>query len=998
MKKPIFIMLAAFIGATSVLARAASEPSGWESNTHITGLPKIELGQWEVPDTVGNKWADKNGDTDRHNYPSCFLLNLEEGTDVTTGKSYVLKDIAGLFGPEGLLQDNRDNLDRLMESPLMTGTRIIYEATGGPVDVDFMFGSGGFGNRLCYFYIVPSSPSDEQKTVDMAQSLANGEIPTFCITDQMRTSIHMERYKKNADGEWEKLPKGSGEGEYEFGNRDLGDKLADVNNNYGGWGDDLITGKRFRLKYFGEQYNEAPSNDFPKGTKIYFFLATYDDFNWNGGSGEGQKTPYSIKFAYRAFNREFGTQGKWDFEHYPEHKEKYDTYGPGIFAAAAVNFTYTDSDKGTLENINFMTWEDWTQPTPDNAVRKVGDFDMGDVGFGLYGVNNPILDVISESRINLQVVQEVKDFQEVFDNPATKGAWRNAYRYKFTLKNGDENGKNMVYSRALQPVTFTQTDATTGEGRFNPSYTWASIRRFSDDSEIGEVVKYVVFRKTARLPDNSSPKVEDLNNPNLVYRIEYAMTGSYDENSIPAEWNGVWNLDSGSQTYFEHRRGTENDRTALPLEKMTSLYHDATETLNSENKYINKKKFRMMFAFRDGMLVRTNEDAVASPRADLVIEPRGTAGNIDLFDKDTRHLKSLEDLAPIDNRTYFTITYNPLTNLFKKEHISALFIVNEEGKRFCKIIHKEETGEWETLAESTDEADNQNRLYEIMDVIDESDTRRHIVIATNLVPEKDFAVMVETKRDVYPAGLSIIHFNTFGAYPAKCKMPSLDFYKASAGQLGKRALNGESASQFVYNVDTGWSLHGADDLASVTFSQWRSYNNQVNLWRDVDNPEGAYLNILYDNTAMSGTIPGDDYLRWLGESFSDSSNQLIYNSDGKWSNHDILAQHYDGVSDVYADYVLRAYLPSVPAVLAGKEPRAFKASDTAPVDGYVVLESRNNATSTQSVVPTGVENVIPESNEAVRYYNFQGCSVACPVAGRPYIVKRGGKVSKEIFR
>lgn len=200
-------MLAAFIGATSVLARAASEPSDWKGNTHITGLPKIELGHWEVPDSVGNKWTDIDGNTESHNYPSCYLLNLKEGTDVTTGKSYVLKDIAGLFGPEGLLQDRRDNLDRLMESPLMTGTRIIYEATGGPVDVDFMFGSGGFGNRLCYFYIVPSSPSDEQKTVDMAQSLANGEIPTFCIADQMRTSIHMERYKKNADGEWKNFPK-----------------------------------------------------------------------------------------------------------------------------------------------------------------------------------------------------------------------------------------------------------------------------------------------------------------------------------------------------------------------------------------------------------------------------------------------------------------------------------------------------------------------------------------------------------------------------------------------------------------------------------------------------------------------------------------------------------------------------------------------------------------------------------------------------------------------
>ena len=90
--------------------------------------------------------------------------------------------------------------------------------------------------------------------------------------------------------------------------------------------------------------------------------------------------------------------------------------------------------------MQFLTWEDFVQPDADG---KVGDFDMGDVGFGLYGVNNPLFDVISESTIKLQAIQEAKDYQDQFFG--SKGALGNAYRYKFILTNGDENGENKVY-------------------------------------------------------------------------------------------------------------------------------------------------------------------------------------------------------------------------------------------------------------------------------------------------------------------------------------------------------------------------------------------------------------------------------------------------------------------------------------------------------------------------------------------------------------------------
>lgn len=968
------LSLILFTAFSCTIYAQESAAQRWEQNENITKLKKIELGQWTVPDTVKIKWTDKYGKWEIHNYPSCYLLDLKEGSDVTPGKSYVLKDMAEMFGPDGLLKDANDNLDRLMQSPLMSATRLVYTAKGGPVDVDYMFGSGGFGNRLCYFY-VPADSEDDKTTLSVAKTLADNKIPTFCIADQMRTSIHMDRFEKQ-NGEWTKINE-------VVGNSALGDKLKDATDNYGGWGDNLITGKRFRLKYFGEDYTGEPTDDFPAGTRIYFFLATYNHDGWNGVASEGVK-PYSIKFAYRQLNREFGSQGEWDFEHNTTHKKRYDTYGPGIFAAAAVNFTYTDSEQGTLQNVHFLTWEDFVQP---DDTGKVGDFDMGDVGFGLYGVNNPLFDVISESTIKLQAIQEAKDYQDQFFG--SKGALGNAYRYKFILTNGDENGENKVYSRGLQPVTFTKDNAETGEGHFNPAYTWASIRRFTDDSEVGEVVKFVVIKKTARLPEewNRLPKVEDLNKPDLIYRIEYAMTDTYDETKVPENWDGTWFIDGQQKSYFEYRRGEEIDKTALPLEKMTSLYLDAVETLNPEGKYINSKRFWMMFAFRDGIRVRTNESAVASPRAEVVIEPRGTAEAIDLDGSETKHLESLDGLASIDNRTFFTLTYNPQTELYGKEHISALFIVNEEGKRFCKIKYDKDKSQWVTEVESNDHADNQNPDFKILDVIDESDTRRHFVLSTNLAPDKKFGVMVETQRDLKFDGVPVIDYNTFGGYPAECQMPTLSFDKAELSKNGVCEHGGKQS--YVMYVNTEWSLKGASVPGQPVFSQWRTYNNPAYPW---DNKESAYLNILYQNQAATGTIPAEAYENWLGS----YDNELISTGDGSWKNHDILAQQNEGVTDVNGEYVVRAYFPSAPAILA--MPMKAKAAEASVNTSYVVLEAKKPFNAVRNELTTVIETITTDTDAPAVYYNLRGQRVAVPAAGELYIVRRGTQISKEIVR
>jgi hypothetical protein len=396
----------------------------------------------------------------------------------------------------------------------------------------------------------------------------------------------------------------------------------------------------------------------------------------------------------------------------------------------------------------------------------------------------------------------------------------------------------------------------------------------------------------------------------------------------------------------------------------------------------------MMFAFRDGIRVRTNESAVASPRAKVVIEPRGTAETIDLDGSETKHLESLDGLAPIDNRTFFTLTYNPQTELYGKEHISALFIVNEEGKRFCKIRYDKDKGEWVTVVESNDHLDNQNPDFKILKVIDdESATRRHFVLSTNLAPDKKFGVMVETQRDLKFDGVPVIDYNTFGGYPAECQMPTLSFDKADLYKNGVCEHGGKQS--YVMYVNTEWSLKGASVPGQPVFSQWRTYNNPAYPW---DNKESAYLNILYDNQAATGTIPAEAYENWLGS----YDNELISTGDGSWKNHDILAQLNEGVTDVNGEYVVRAYFPSTPAIL----PKLMKAKAAeAPVNtSYVVLEAKKPFNAVRNELTTVIETITADTDAPAVYYNLRGQRVAVPAAGELYIVRRGTQVSKEIVR
>lgn len=963
------------VPTTGILGLQAQDAAPWQSNSAITNLPQIDLGTW-------NEITNDGSRGDAHPFPLCYELQYSEN-DVKEDEGFIVKDFGPMFGENGLLAGEADNLDKVMSSPLMTGTRLVYEATGGPIDVDYLFGAGAFPKRLCYFYLPAdySENSDEFfNTEAIAELLKTNRIPLFSLDSDLSTSRHMAHYSKNGTS-WDKS-------DIPVGNTLLGTIMNSPNYNYNNTetgenytGDDKLTGKIFRLKYFGDDYTTPASDDFPKGTRIYFLLATYYD----------QITPFSIKFAFRALNKEFGDQGRWqpdsskenpnpdnendtmylNWQRYNAAAEKY--AGNGMFAAVGVNFTYTDSEKGTLKNINFMTWEDWTQP----LGGSVGDLDMNDLGFGLIGVTNPILDAISNTEIELKVNQKVDDF--------ANGGLINHYIYKFDLKTPDEDPgfKKRVYSRALQPVTFD-----TEKKEFVPSYTWATIRQFTADNKEGEDIKYLVFRKSAHLPESSdhTPAVEDLNNPELIYRIEYGLTD--DKDKLPEQFNGNWriageNNTSTDQPYFEHTRGTDNDWNVILLRQMTDIQFEVDEQINPENKYTDKRTFMMTFDFREGYETITNRDWVASPRGTIVVEPRGMLDKVDLADDEVKHLASTEDLAPIDNRTYFTLSYNPEVDLNQKEQLRALFIVDQTGRRFGKIL-KSNAGDWITQAE-TDES----QTYEIIQVIEpsETDNLRHFLIASTLKPTDDngmpikYGMMIETFRATNDG------WNNFGIYPQACTMPELIFKEVT---LSRNAENPK-----VLHASTAWQLLHCEHAGDAIFSQWRKYDDPEFVWEGHEGT-ATYNNILFNNEVATGTMPVNEYNDWYQKAFSEENSLQYFQDSESWTNKDILKVHPDrSHPKVTAEYVLRAYCPATPAILRDKELAPSIRADGSAAN-YLVLEATKEAT--QQIV-SGIEDVDSEVfSEAPTYFNLQGQKVENPEVGNLYIVVKGDQATKQIFR
>lgn len=951
------LALAAASLAFASLAAEDTPQLPWQTGP-VTKLKQIDLGTWSFADNIpeDDQWEDKYGNKKTHKFPSCYQLDLSGEGDITNGHGYILKDIAPMFGSTGLLQDKRNNLDRLMSSPLMTGTEIVHEATGGPVEVDFMFGAGGFGNRLCYYY-APAEAAVDKDPRALVKAFAEDEIPTFCIDPQMRTSKHMNRWKKNASGEWEMLDKT----EHEFSNEHLGKVLEmGPDGNYGGWGDDLITGARFKLKYFGAGYDQEPTDNFPAGTRIYFFLVTYNDGNWNGeldenGNWKDSRLPYSVKFASRTLNAEFGTQGNWwDISNHREYGEK---YGTGAMAASAINYWYADSNTGQPVNLNILSWEDRVQPESNgDSFNANSDYDMGDVAFALYGVKNPITDIDEADPLRLRV-DPWSDYTPADDT--------NHYTHWLNIVN---EGGAPVRSCDLQPVTFS-------DGKLLSSYTWVSVSQYENESDAARPLKFLVIRKSARLDgkNDGDYQASDLVDQNLKIKLDYAYVDSYGQNLDGVGFRSVQD---------EFTRGINDDTTV----DFSNLYYRHEQDVVDRATW--KYGYQMSFSLNGGKIRNTNIDTVKIPRSEIIVDPRGTAETIDLADADEKHFTG--SLPEIKNRMYVTVRCSNDTDMDGKDQIKAVMLCGTDklshykdgsapsiGKNVLCIITRDDNGNWAVSSE--------NGNYRLAGMSDH-DNARWLVLEADLEPSDVHAVIYTQCKDTKN---NQVDNNFYGISPRGCRLPALDFKVDDIRYEGVPHDNEYSAA--IFPARTSWSVEGFDDNSGILFNQWRAYNDGFFKW---NGNEGAYLNILHGTEPRSGSMPTDRYTTWLGydthtNTTNVTSNDLTFDN-GRWTNLDVLAQPYQNERQVSADYLLRAYyVPQAPANLP---------QTRAAANRYVVLEAAQPASARQNEW-TGIEDAAADSatGEPV-YYNLQGMRTAAPQAGQTYIVVRGTVASKEVYR
>lgn len=994
------------------------------------------MGRWKYDDDSEptEKWTQQEG-SEWHDLPTFKMLDFD-AANATAGRTYRWKDVEGLLGQGGLLEDeNRDNLVNIYASPLMTSTNLVYEAKGNePVTVDYMFSSAAFGSRLGYFYV---KAGDTRTTAELCQALSKHEIPTYAVTNEMRASKHITRI--------------SSDGNHTVGNTDLG-KIGKPGTDQESWKDDSFQGKKFSLKYYGDDYTAEAADNFPEGTKIYFYLATYnivDELTLNPFNGDGSlRNPDSFVFSSRELNKEFGTLGNWRKSSSEVHKKYHDMFGAGIKGAAAVNYKYTDADNQE-QDLNLLCWEDWSQND---------EFDMNDVIFSLDGVKK-----IDTKNGTLPEIQLEGKRVSVYNADTGKN------EYKHLLKVSPKNANEPLRSCHLQRIPVGEDYFRTPIYISRIDYT-ADGRRITGKDFGNGCAKTIVLSKTAYDKDATADNKEshrlkiteaNRNNSDIQYTIDYAVLDN--QYAFASGWKQLKGL---------YKRG-ESDNEIIDLSQIEWLAgedkkgwvedaHD--QAINAGNDFVVTEVYK---ARLDGIKVdkdgdgEVDDNLMDSNTVEFSL-PTGTvdfklAGMHDELDGDM-----MEQNKTISNGYIVEFNVNGNVGQTRNEvnvsgdnikHLSSVYTANDEDGNFS----------WHTFTTKLDDG-----------------TRT--------------------------ASLKTSDNCTFGLNVAK-KPIGPSFQVAAPVITLANENRDDKDAHYTWNVDTSWEL-GAD--CTPLYKQWYSFNdpldgvdkgyvehgtatshthqglvqngtfaneNTMTFEYTVRGYIPVYVNgdarLMPDEIDRSGTAnsatedgkfaadgdpetkwcdnkQGDGSFPWLEYKYNDFvtvSRWAVLGALGKELWNDLLRdfklqycfeytdennQHIeewrdiDKITNNTDNQIVRLISEPVTAkrfrlyVTAGeqdgdKTPRVYeftlfgskasshsgikaRAAAAAPsFDSYYVVEA-NNSGSEIGGVNTGVDSIETDADAEAEYYDLQGMRVANPRSGNVYIVIRGGKASKQIMR
>lgn len=989
------------------------------------------MGRWkyDADSEPTERWEQQVG-SEWHDLPTFKMLDFN-AANATPGRTYRWKDVEGLLGQGGLLEDkNRNNLVNIYASPLMTSTNLVYEAQGNkPVTIDYMFSSAADGSRLGYFYV---KKGDTRTTADLCKALSKHEIPTYALTNEMRASKHITRI--------------SSDGNHTVGNTDLGN-IGKPGTDQESWKDDSFQGKKFTLKYYGDDYTADAADNFPEGTKIYFYLATYqtgDELTLNPVDGDGNlRNPDSFVFSSRELNKEFGTLGNWrksSIDVGEVHQKYYEMFGAGIKGAVAVNYKYTDADNQE-QDLNLLCWEDWSQSD---------EFDMNDVVFALEGVKK-----INTNSGTLPEIQLEGKRVSVYNAETGNN------EYKHLLKVSPKDAVNdPLRSRHLQKIPVGENASAFNTPIYISRIGYTADGRRITDKDFGNCAKTIVLRKTAYDSNGSELIITDANknSSNIWYKIDYTvLDDQYDLT------NAVWKQLKGL-----YRRG-ESDDEIIDLSQIAWLEgedkkgwvedaHD--QAINAGNDFIVKEIYK---ARLDGIKVDKdhdgkNDDNLMDSNTVEFSLPTGTvdfklAGMHDELDGN--------EMGQISNGYIVEFNVNGNVGQTRNEvnvsndnikHLSSVYTATDEDGNFS----------WHTFTTKLDDG-----------------TRT--------------------------ASMKTSDNCTFGLNVAKKPVGPVFEVDAPVITLANESRDDQNA-HYTWNVDTSWKL-GAD--CTPLYKQWYSFTDPLNgvgtgcvehgnatshthqglvqkgtFAKDssmefnytVRGYIPAYVNgdarlmpdaIEYSGSANEGEVgkfaadgdpetkwcdntqSGENY-PWLEYKYNDSvtvSRWAVLGALGKENGNDLLRdfnlqycceytgennQHIeewrdiDGITENEDNQIVRLISEPVTAkrfrlyVTAGeqngnKTPRVYeftlfgskasspsgikaRAAAAAPsFDSYYVVEA-NNSGSEIGGLNTGVDSIETDADAEAEYYDLQGMRVANPRSGNVYIVIRGGKASKQFMR
>ncbi len=987
------------------------------------------MGQWkyDADSEPTERWTQQEG-SEWHDLPTFKMLDFN-AANATPGRTYRWKDVEGLLGAGGLLEDkNRNNLVNIYASPLMTSTNLVYEAQGDkPVTIDYMFSSAADGSRLGYFYV---KKGDTRTTAQLCQALSKHEIPTYALTNEMRASKHITRI--------------SSDGNHTVGNTDLGN-IGKPGTDQESWKDDSFRGKKFTLKYYGDDYKAPAADIFPEGTKIYFYLATYqtgDELTLNPVNGDGSlRNPDSFVFSSRELNKEFGTLGNWRKSSSTVHDNYYTKFGAGIKGAVAVNYKYTDADNQE-QDLNLLCWEDWSQSD---------EFDMNDVVFALDGVKK-----IDTNDGKLPEIQLEGKRVSVYNAETGKN------EYKHLLKVSPKDAVNdPLRSSHLQIIPVGSSAFNTPIYISRIDYT-ADGRRI-DAKDFGKgCAKTILLRKIAHDSNGSELLITEDNkiNKDIQYTIDYAVVDN--QYAGGSGWKQLKGL------YKESDDGESDDEIIdlsqiqwLEGEDKKGWVEDAhDQAINAGNDFIVKEIYK---ARLDGIKVdkdgdnKVDDNLMDSNTVEFSL-PTGTvdfklAGMHDELDGDVK-----DKNKKISNGYIVEFNVNGNVGQTRNEvnvsddnikHLSSVYTAKDEDGNFSwhtfttKLDDGTRTASLKTSDNCTfglnvAEKPSDPVLEVAKPVITLADESRDDKALYKWNVDTSWELVGAVGADCTPLYKQWYSFNDpFEGDGKGCRKHESETSYTHKGLVQDKTFPNKSEITFEYTVRGYIPVYVNGDARlmpdGIAYSGTANEKTEVGKFAADGKPDTKWC----DNTQSGKNYP------WLEYKYNDSVTVSRWAVLGAWGMEawndllrDFKLQYYDegssewkdidGITENKDNQIVRLISAPVTAkrfrlyVTAGeqggnKTPRVYeftlfgskasshsgikaRAAAAAPsFDSYYVVEANNSGYEIGGL-NTGVDSIETDADAEAEYYDLQGMRVANPRSGNVYIVIRGGKASKQIMR